>query len=58
VERYLQVLKRNYASRVARAFSAEDFAGLFADPDRPTLFPPAYGEIRTVLCTTGSEPPR
>lgn len=49
VEHYLRVLKVNFASRLARAFTPADFAALFADPDQASLFPPAYAEIRAVL---------
>jgi DNA polymerase, archaea type len=49
VEHYVRVLKVNYASRLARAFTPENFAALFADPDQESLFPPAYDEIRSVL---------
>lgn len=49
VEHYLRVLRANFAVRMARAFTTEDFTVLFADPDRPSLFPPAYDTIRTVL---------
>ncbi len=49
VEHYLKVLRANYASRLSRAFTAEDFAALFADPDQPSLFPPAYEHMRSVL---------
>ena len=49
VEHYVRVLKGNYASRLARAFTPVDFAALFADPDQASLFPPAYDEIRSVL---------
>ena len=49
VEHYLRQLRSNYATRLARAFTPEDFAAVFADPDQPTLFPPAYEHMRTVL---------
>ena len=49
VEHYLRVLRTGFASRMARAFRPADFAAIFADPDRPTLFPPAYEEIHSVL---------
>ena len=49
VEHYLRVLKSAYVSRLARAFAPADFAALFADPDQASMFPPAYGEIRSVL---------
>jgi DNA polymerase elongation subunit (family B) len=49
VEHYLRVLRANFASRFARAFTAEDFATLFADPDRPSLFEPDYACLKAVL---------
>jgi DNA polymerase, archaea type len=49
VEHYLRVLKDTYASRLVRAFAPADFAALFADPDQASLFPPAYGEIQSVM---------
>ena len=49
VEHYLRVLKENFASRLARAFTPADFAALFADPDQASLFPTAYGDIRSVM---------
>jgi DNA polymerase elongation subunit (family B) len=49
VEHYLRVLSETYAARMARAFNPGDFAGLFSDPDQPSLFAPAYGAIRPVL---------
>ncbi|MCC6650593.1 MAG: DNA polymerase II, partial [Candidatus Eisenbacteria bacterium] len=49
VEHYRRVLQVNFASRLARAFAPADFAALVADPDRPTLFPPAYERMRAEL---------
>jgi DNA polymerase elongation subunit (family B) len=49
VEHYVRVLRANYASRLARAFSPADFEALFADPDQASLFPPAYDKIQSVL---------
>jgi DNA polymerase elongation subunit (family B) len=49
VEHYVRLLRDGFASRLARAFTPADFAALFADPDQASLFPPAYGEIRSVL---------
>jgi len=49
VEHYVRVLKDNYASRLARAFSPEDFAAVFADPVQMELFAPALANIRPVL---------
>jgi DNA polymerase elongation subunit (family B) len=37
-EHYAQLLRRNFASRLARAFTPEDFARVFADADQLPLF--------------------
>jgi DNA polymerase elongation subunit (family B) len=49
VVHYERVLRDNFASRLARAFTAEDFAVVFADPDQPSLFAPPVESIRPVL---------
>jgi DNA polymerase elongation subunit (family B) len=49
VEHYLRLLKANYATRLARAFTPEDFAALFADPHQTSLFPAAYERMQAVL---------
>ena len=49
VEHYLRVLRESYASRLARAFTPEDFAAVFADPEQPSLWVPALGGVRAVL---------
>jgi DNA polymerase I len=49
VEHYARVLLDTFASRLARAFTPDDFARVFADPDQLTLFGAPVGEIRTVL---------
>jgi DNA polymerase elongation subunit (family B) len=49
VEHYMRLLRETYAARLARAFAAEDFAAVFADPDQLTLFPAQVSAIRTVL---------
>src|SRR5690242_2056088 len=46
---YERVLRDNFASRLARAFTAEDFAVVFADPDQASLFAPPVETIRPVL---------
>ncbi len=51
IEHYVRGLRANYASRLARALTAEDFASLFADPDQPSLFEPDYSAIRPILTT-------
>jgi DNA polymerase elongation subunit (family B) len=50
-EHYVRLLRGSYAERLARAFTAEDFAVLFADPDQFSLFADSIGAIRTVLVT-------
>ncbi len=51
VEHYLRVLRDNFTTRLARAFSPEDFAVVFADPDQPSLFAPTLDTIRPILRT-------
>ena len=49
VEHYLRVLRDTFAARLERAFSADDFATLFADPDQLALFAPPLASIRARL---------
>jgi hypothetical protein len=49
VEHYTRVLRDSFAVRLARAFTHEDFAAVFADPDQPSLFQPPIARIRSVL---------
>ncbi|MCW5802325.1 MAG: DNA polymerase II, partial [Deltaproteobacteria bacterium] len=49
VEHYLRVLRDNFASRLARAFTAEDFATVFASPEQPSLFARPLAEIHPIL---------
>jgi hypothetical protein len=53
-EHYVRSLVANYATRMARAFTQEDFATLFADPAQPSLFTPDFASLRPVL--TSLEP--
>ena len=46
VEHYVHALRANYASRLARALTAEDAAALFGDPDQLSLFEPDFRAIR------------
>lgn len=48
-DHYVRVLRDNFASRLARAFTPDDFAAVFADPDQLQLFAPPVGAIRPVL---------
>ena len=49
VEYYVRLLRSTYAERLARAFTPEDFAAVFAGPDQLGLFAPAFDRMRTVL---------
>jgi DNA polymerase I len=49
IEHYVRLLRDTYASRLARAFSPDDFATLFDDPDQLSLFGKPLAEIRPVL---------
>ena len=55
VEHYVRALRANYATRLARAFTHENFAVLFADPDQPSLFAPNYSLIRPLLTALPQE---
>ena len=54
VEHYVGLLRDTFAARLARAFTPDDFAAVFADPEQPSLFASALGSVRPVL--TVSEP--
>ncbi len=45
----MRILREMYAARLARAFTAEDFATVFAEPDQLSLFPASIGSIHSVL---------
>ena len=49
VEHYERVLHDAFATRLARAFTPEDFARVFADPDQPSLFGDAVDDVRPIL---------
>ncbi len=49
VDHYVRVLRDNFATRLQRAFSPDDFAAVFADPDQLQLFAPSIAGIRAVL---------
>jgi hypothetical protein len=38
-----------FAWRLERAFAPEDYAALFGDPDRPSLFEPLVSTVRPLL---------
>jgi DNA polymerase, archaea type len=49
IEYYVRQLRTTYAERLARAFTSEDFATVFADADQFSLFTPPIDTVRTVL---------
>ena len=49
VHHYERVLRDTFAARLVRAFTAEDYDAVFADPDQMSLFAPAMGGIQPVL---------
>ncbi len=49
IEHYLRLLRDTFASRLIRAFTPEDYAAVFADPDQLTLFTPPLDAMRTIL---------
>jgi hypothetical protein len=53
----VRVLRDNFASRLERAFTPEDFDSVFADPEQPSLFARALDTVRTVLTSSVSAPP-
>jgi DNA polymerase elongation subunit (family B) len=48
-EYYVRQLGETFATRLVRAFSAEDFAAVFADPQQLTLFGADLASVRPVL---------
>ena len=51
---YAASLRRNFASRLARAFAPIDFDTLFADATQYPLFTPELATVRAVLTQIGS----
>ncbi len=49
VAHYARILRESFASRLARAFSAEDFESVFADPEQPSLFSTPIDRVTTRL---------
>jgi DNA polymerase, archaea type len=52
VEHYVRVLRDTFAARLARAFTPDGYASVFADPEQPSLFVSALGTVRPVLTHT------
>jgi DNA polymerase I len=49
VDHYARLLAETFASRLERAFAPEDYAAIFADPDRPSLFGSLEATVQPVL---------
>lgn len=49
VDYYERLLVRTFASRLARALTADDFAAVFADPGQATLFPRSLADVHPIL---------
>lgn len=49
VNHYVRVLTEIFASRLERAFTAEDHAAIFSDPEQPSLFARDLQSIRAIL---------
>lgn len=60
VEHYARILRDNFAARMERALTPEDFATVFAEPDQLTLFAHSLDSIRPILTSrrpdSASEP--
>ena len=56
VAHYVRLLRETFAARLARAFTADDFATLFDDPIQPSLFAAPIEAIHPVL-TSRMQPP-
>ena len=54
VDFYLAQLHDTYAARLVRAFSPDDFARVFADPQQLNLFPSQLSEVRPILTILSS----
>jgi DNA polymerase, archaea type len=46
---YVRLLRDTFATRLVRAFTPDDFALVFADPEQPSLFETRLEEVRPIL---------
>jgi len=49
IEHYVRVLRDNFANRLARAFTPDDYAAVFADPDQLELFAKSLDDVTPIL---------
>jgi len=54
VNHYARVLRETFAARLERAFSPEDYAAVFADPEQMSLFAPDLEAVKPVLTHIGA----
>jgi len=52
VEHYVCVLRQNFATRLARAFTPADYDAVFGDPDQASMFQPPIDSIKPVLTSS------
>jgi DNA polymerase elongation subunit (family B) len=50
-DHYVRILREQFATRLARAFTPEDYAAIFVDPDQLSLFAPPLANARPILTT-------
>jgi hypothetical protein len=46
---YVRLLRDTFATRLTRAFTPDDFARVFADPEQPSLFDTGLEGTRPIL---------
>jgi len=56
IEHYVRILRDSFAVRLSRAFTPDDFAVVFADPDQLALFAPSLDRVRPILTREPEEP--
>ena len=56
-DHYIRLLRDTYCSRLARAFSAGDYAAVFEDPSQMSLFTRSIAAIRPILTHNASPEP-
>jgi DNA polymerase I len=49
VPHYVRLLRETFAARLARAFTPDDFAVVFGDPEQPSLFAPSIEAVHPLL---------
>jgi DNA polymerase elongation subunit (family B) len=49
VDHYIRILREQFASRLARALTPDDYAAVFADPDQLSLFARSLVDARPIL---------